>query len=106
MTFEQTLLAGFAALPQVSITLAYTGESYSCVKNQAYRHRDKALGGFEPEDILSLLFKTKDLTAQSSDAFESYIGSKATINGEEWRILKVKEGDYMTTFDLVSPNQQ
>ena len=70
------------------------------IKNTSSHYDGKDIGGYEPQDTLSLLFISTDIKS----APNTLVGSVVLIDGISWRITRVKEGDAAVTIEFVSPD--
>lgn len=95
MNFADFLIVGFDTL--VNNTITVNGETLDCVFNELSNSIRKDYTFIDESDA-SIMVKTADL----SNPAKSYMGKVAEVNGDTWKIIKVRTGDATTTFVLMS----
>ena len=95
MDISSYLLLGFNILPKMNIT--FDGKSLEVLYNQASRNDTKHFGGLLDEYDATLTAKTSHITSP-----KNMIGKTLIMAGETFRIISIKHGDTITSFNIVS----
>ena len=98
MDLSNNILLGFDVLVNATATVGST--SVPCIYNQSVTRDNKVIGGYEPDDEVTVLVKTSGFENPKSCK-----GLHMTVDGNEYRIVQVAFGQYVTRFSCQSLNK-
>ncbi len=95
MDLSRFILKGFSHLPTKSVSLS--GSTFGAVYNQTTRLDRKTYGGFVDDYDTTIMVKTSLLPNPNN-----LVGTVLLMDGESWRVISIKNGDIVTTLQIVS----
>jgi non-homologous end joining protein Ku len=95
MDITDEIISGFDYLPKTTSTI--NNKAVDVLFNQSVHRDNKTLGGYELDNESIVYVKTKDLTNPLS-----LKGKTMTLNSQEWRIISIRTGGYITHLTVIS----
>lgn len=99
MDLTQYILQGLSILPKK--TAVINSQTVQVLFNQSSHRDNKVLGGYEPDNSVTIYVETSLITNP-----KSLKGVSITIDDEPFRIVLVRYGQYVTHFECISVDAQ
>jgi hypothetical protein len=79
-----------------------SGQALNVVKSEARIDRESEMGGFERSESVPVVVNTSTFTQYYTANIRTYQGRYCSLDGVDWKIGDIEQGDVFTTFTLIS----